>query len=306
MCFLQKETPKSGQAMPPLPDRVRCVWSTPSRQADVLSGIGMPSAHPANSLPTPMLSSPTAQAAHGLPPPAPSRAATHRFLGMVPDSGAAGVAAGDAPAADAALRALHSLVLGASWGRPSRWPDRTRSRRRARPASGSRSLAPASPAAASAMASALCRRPRPLGSGERSLRAAPRATIRCGASRQSPRRLAAGALRLELQRALSPPTVASPRPSPPRPRPPPRLATPRPGVPAEQVSSSGARIGPKGQEESQTTQHTRSCQTYGCGILDVARAPGGYFLEQMPRSLNSEWAGGAADLAMEPNLVNFP
>lgn len=225
-CVSFKKRPKSGQTIPPLPDRVRCVWSTPSPQADVLAGTGMPSAHRANSLPTPALSSPSAQAARGLPPPAPSRAATHRFLGMVPVSGAAGVAAGDAPAADAALRALHSLVLGASWGRPSRWPDRTRSRRRARPASGSRSLAPASPAA-SAMASALCRRPRPLGAGERSLRAAPRATIRCGASRQSLRRLAAGALRLELQRALSPPTAASPRPSPPRLLPPPRLATPR-------------------------------------------------------------------------------
>lgn len=48
------------------------------------------------------------------------RAATHRFLGMVPDSCAAGVAVGAAVAADAALRALHSLVLTASWGRPSR------------------------------------------------------------------------------------------------------------------------------------------------------------------------------------------
>lgn len=48
------------------------------------------------------------------------RTATHRFLGMVPDSCAAGVAAGAAVAAAAALRALHSLVLRASWGRPSR------------------------------------------------------------------------------------------------------------------------------------------------------------------------------------------
>lgn len=285
MCFLQKET-KIRASHPAPSQQSLCVWSTPSPQTDVLAGTGMPSAHRVNSLPTPVLSSPSAQAARGLPPPAPSRAATHRFLGMVPDSGAAGVAAGDAPAADAALRALHSLVLGTSWGRPSRWPDRTRSRRRARPASGSRSLAPASPAA-SAMASALCCRPRPLGAGERSLRAAPRATIRCGASRQSLRRLAAGALRRELQRALSPPTAASPRPSPPRPLPPPYLTTPRFCLPAKQVSPNGARIGPKGQEVSQITQHSGSCQTYGCGVLDVARAPGGYFLEHMPRSLNS-------------------
>lgn len=285
MCFLQKET-KIRASHPAPSQQSLCAWSTPSPQAEVLAGTGMPSAHRVNSLPTPVLSSPSAQAARGLPPPAPSRAAAHRFLGMVPDSGAAGVAAGDAPAADAALRALHSLVLGTSWGRPSRWPDRTRSRRRARPASGSLSLAPASPAA-SAMASALCCRPRPLGAGERSLRAAPRATIRCGASRQSLRRLAAGALRLELQPALSPPTAASPRPSPPRPLPPPCLTTPRFGVPAKQVSPNGARIGPKGLALSQITQHTRSCQTYGCGVLDVARAPGGYFLEPMPRSLNS-------------------
>lgn len=187
--------------------------STPSPQADGLAGTGMLSAHRVNSLPSPVPSSPSAQAARGLPPPAPPQPATHRFLGMVPDSGAAGVAAGDAPAADAALRALHSLVLGASWGRPSRWPDRTRSRRRARPASGSRSLAPASPAA-SAMASALCRRPRPLGTGERSLRAAPRAAIRCGASRQSLRRLAAGALRLELHGLCPRPQPLRPAPSP--------------------------------------------------------------------------------------------
>lgn len=268
MCFLQKET--KIRPSHPAPSRQGPVYQVHSQaghlQADVLAGTGMPSAHRGNSLPTPVLSSPSAQAARGLPQPAASRAATHRFLGMVPDSGAAGEAAGDAPAADAALRALHSLVLGASWGRPSRWPDRTRSRRRARTASGSRSLAPASPAA-SAMASALCCRPRPLGAGERSLRAAPRATIRCSASRQSPRRLAAGALRLELQRALFPPTAVSPRPSRPRPLPPPRLATPRLGVPAEQVSSSGSKIGPKGQEESQTTQHTRNGQTYGCGVL---------------------------------------
>lgn len=78
------------------------------------------------------------------------------------------------------------------------------------------------------------------------------------------------------------------RPAPPRLGYSRRRASPRlvSVVPAEQVSSSGGRIGSKGQEENQTTQHTRSCQTYGCGVLDVARAPGGYFLEQMPRSLN--------------------
>nr|XP_054405509.1 uncharacterized protein LOC112132319 [Pongo abelii] len=42
------------------------------------------------------------------------------------------------------------------------------------------------------MATALCCRPEPLGAGERSLRAAPGATIRCGASRQPPRRLGGG------------------------------------------------------------------------------------------------------------------
>lgn len=94
-------------------------------------------------------------------------------------------------------------ILKASWGRPSRWPERTRSLRPAR----SRSLSAAEPepasapvppaaaaaaATASAMASALCRRPGPLGAGERSLKAAPGATIRCGASRQPPRRLGGG------------------------------------------------------------------------------------------------------------------
>lgn len=142
------------------------------------------------------------------------RAATHRFLGMVPGSCAEGAAVGAAVAGDAALRALHSLVLRASWGRPSRWPERTRSLRPARSRSGARgaakpepALAAVSPAAAaaSAMASALCRRPGPLGAGERSLRTAPGATIRCAASRQPPRRLeggchAPGALYFQLPR----------------------------------------------------------------------------------------------------------
>lgn len=151
----------------------------------------------------PCLCPPAAQAWPGLAASQLHRAATHRFLGMMPDSCAAGVAVGAAVAADAALRALHSLVLTASWGRPSRWPERTRSLRpaRSRSGSGSRSRSGAEPepapvppaaAAASAMASALCRRPGPLGAGERSLRAAPGATIRCGASRQPPRRLGGG------------------------------------------------------------------------------------------------------------------
>lgn len=222
-------------------DQYQTTHAAPSRQSPAsgpLSGDELMHAQGLGCLP-PTVSTPCPLRCPPLPQPRPRvasrgqllpRPATHRFLGMVPDSGAAGVAAGDAPAADAALRALHSLVLGASWGRPSRWPDRTRSRRRARPASGSRSLAPASPAA-SAMASALCRRPRPLGAGERSLRAAPRATIRCGASRQPPRRLAAGPLRLELHGLCPRPSPPRPAP-PPRPRPPPGPCTPRLGAPA--------------------------------------------------------------------------
>lgn len=156
------------------------------------------------------------------------RAATHRFLGMVPGSCAAGGAGGAAVAAAAALRALHSLVLGASRGRPSRWPERTLSLRPARSRPGARSaadpepaLAPVSPAAAaaaSAMASALCRRPGPLGAGERSLRTAPGATIRCGASRQPPRRLGGGCHAPGALHSPLPPTPA---------RPPASAATPR-------------------------------------------------------------------------------
>lgn len=43
-----------------------------------------------------------------------NRGITHRFLGMVPDSCAAGVAVGAAVAVAAVLRALQSLVLRAS------------------------------------------------------------------------------------------------------------------------------------------------------------------------------------------------
>lgn len=227
MRYLQRD---QNQPTHPSPFQIEsCIWSTLTQSASLMHSQGPGCLPPTGSTPCPLPCP---------PPPHPGRAhvasrrqllprpATHRFLGMVPDSGATGVAAGDAPAADAALRALHSLVLGASRGRPSRWPDRTRSRRRARTASGSRSLAPASPAA-SAMASALCRRPRPLGAGERSLTAAPRATIRCGASRQPLRRLAAGALRLELHGLC--PRPPRPSPSPPRLGHARRRATPRLG-----------------------------------------------------------------------------
>lgn len=151
---------------------------------------------------------------------------------------------GAAVAADAALRALHSLVLSASRGRPSRWPERTRSLRPARSRSGSRStaapepaLAPVSPAAAaaSAMASALCRRPGPLGAGERSLRTAPGATIRCGASRQPPRRLGGGCHAPGALHSQLPPTPPA--------RPPSRSRL-GPCAPAKQVSLNYPRSGP--------------------------------------------------------------
>lgn len=176
----------------------------------------MPSTHHATSLPTSPVPSHSTGAAWSLVASSLHRAVTHRFLGMVPDSSAAGVAVGAAVAADAALRALHSLVLRASWGWPSRWPERIRSLRPARSRSGSRSAAglepaPVPPAAAaasaSAMASALCCRPGPLGAGERSLRAAPGATIRCGASRQPPRRLGGGCLAPGASHSQLPPTV---------------------------------------------------------------------------------------------------
>ncbi|XP_065381761.1 uncharacterized protein [Macaca fascicularis] len=57
------------------------------------------------------------------------------------------------------------------------------------------------------MATALCRRPEPLGAGERSLIAAPGATIRCGASRQPPRRLGGGCHAPGASRSLPPPTA---------------------------------------------------------------------------------------------------
>lgn len=151
-----------------------------------------------------------------------NRDVTHRFLGMVPDSCAAGVAVGAAVPVAAVLRALQSLVLRASCGRPSRWPERTRSLRPARSRSGSRSRSrsvvdrepapaavPPAAAAASAMASALCHRPGPLGAGERSLRAAPGATIRCGASRQPPRRLGGGCHAPGATYPQLPPTAAA-------------------------------------------------------------------------------------------------
>lgn len=170
------------------------------------------------SLPTSSVPSRSTGAAWSLVGSSLLRAATHRFLGMVPDSCAAGVAVGAAVAADAAFRALHSLVLRASWGWPSRWPERTRSLRPARSRSGPRSRSaaelgpapvppPAPAASASAMASALCRRPGPLGAGERSLRAAPGATIRCGASRQPPRRLGGGCHAPEAPHSQLPPTA---------------------------------------------------------------------------------------------------
>lgn len=170
------------------------------------------------SLPTSPMPSRSTGAAWSLVSRGLHRAATHRFLGMVPDSCAAGVAMGAAAAVDAAFRALHSLVLRASWGWPSRWPVITRSLRPARSRSGSRSRSAAEPepapvppaaaaASASAMASALCRRPGPLGAGERSLRAAPSATIRCGASRQPPRRLGGGCHAPEASLSQLPPTA---------------------------------------------------------------------------------------------------
>lgn len=185
----------------------------------------MPSAHPCH-LPSLLVVPPSSTGrAWLLSSSSFHRVATHRFLGMVPDSWAAGVAVGAA----AAFRALHPLVLRASWGRPRRWPERTRSLRPARSRSGSPSRSVAEPepvptpvlpaagvAAASAMASALCRRREPLGSGERSLRAAPGATIRCGASRQPPRRLGGGCSAPGASCSLLPPTAPA---RPPRARP---------------------------------------------------------------------------------------
>ncbi|XP_021094250.1 atherin-like [Heterocephalus glaber] len=84
--------------------------------------------------------------------------------------------------------------------------------------------------------------PGPLGAGERSLRAAPGATIRCGASRQPPRQLGGGCHAPESSLSLRPPTASA---RPPAAAPPPQRA-PAPQLRLEDacVESSQSQDGP--------------------------------------------------------------
>lgn len=238
----------------------------------------MPSAHRVNSLPTPVPSSPSAQAACGLPRPAPfpgplltaswgwcptpARREWRRATPRPPTRLSAlcthwyseppGAGPADGPTEPAAAGA-RGPRLGPARSRPPRpppppWlPPCAAARGRWARVKGHSERRPARPFAAAHP-----------GSHRGDWRQGPCARSFTGS--------------VSAHRCLAPPLPASTTPSAG-----PLHASVWRTCRGEQVSSSAPGIGPEGQDASQTTQHSRSRQTCGCGVLEVAPAPGGLF-----------------------------